>query len=242
MEKRLSALGINRIYLPDFTTTKPNAPHVPILSPSPEILKTRKRIIVLVNDAIHQDIGILAYRQLQRELGLNGASVIDFVKELIKRSATGDTAEKYENIFDDGSKVEDENDTPALVVLNTAQLLYSHKYNKTMTMSSWSAMPRKSVAHAMIRIHEENRVPGHRNPKDHVKWVFDNVICNPDRVAPNAEVYVVAIEGGTEIILNILEEDCMHNYRSHFPTISNESSCEIWSSHYGHVTHRFSYR
>ncbi|RYF41242.1 MAG: hypothetical protein EOO38_20935, partial [Cytophagaceae bacterium] len=56
-DKRLLALGIGRIYLPGFTTTKPAGPHVPILAPSPDVLKIRKRIIVIVNDAI-QDLGI----------------------------------------------------------------------------------------------------------------------------------------------------------------------------------------
>jgi hypothetical protein len=226
-EKRLSALGIGRIYLPDFTTTKPDGPHVPILSPSPEILKTRKRIIVLVNDAI-QDIGILAYRQLQRELGLNGASVVDFVKEIVKRSATYDATEKYNNIFDDGHGIETDSDVPALVVLNTAQLLYSHKHNKALTMRSWSAMPRKSVAHDMIRIHDvENHVQGHRTPEEHVKWFFDNVLCNPARVASDAEVYLIAIESGTNNMLNILEEDCMNYVRSSSRMVTNESSREI---------------
>jgi hypothetical protein len=61
----------------------------------------------------------------------------------------------------------------------------------------------------MIRIHEvENRVQGHRDAKEHVQSVFDNVIFNPDHVAPDAEVYVIAIEGGTECILDLLAEDC----------------------------------
>jgi hypothetical protein len=184
---------------------------VPILAPAPEILKTRKRIVVLINDAI-QDLGILAYRQMQRELGLNGASMVNFVKELVRRSATGDDAKKYQNIFEDGFKLATDDDTPALVVLNTAQLLYSHKHNKALTMRSWSAMPRKSIAHDMIRIHNvENRVPGHRNPQEHIKSVFDHVLCNPDRVAPDAELYIIAIEDGTENILKVLEEDCTYS-------------------------------
>jgi hypothetical protein len=211
-QKRLSALGINPIYLPEFTTTKPNGPHVPILAPSPEVLKTRKRIIVVVNDAI-QDLGILAYRQMQRELGLNGGSVVNFVKTLIMRSAageaTGAAADKYENIYEDGFQLEDDSDTPALVVLNTGQLLYSHKFNKAMTIRSWSAMPRRSVAHDMIRIHDaENRVEGHHSPKEHIKSVFESVLFNPDRVAPDAELYVIAIEGGTDYLLTLLGEDC----------------------------------
>lgn len=180
---------------------------MPILAPAPEILKTRKRIIVIVNDAI-QDIGILAYRQLQRDLGLNGASVVNFVKKIIKRSATGAEAEKYTDIFKDGFKLENHEDTPALVVLNTGQLLYSHKHKKALTMRSWSAMPRMSMAHDMIKIHDENRVQGHHDPKEHVKTVFDDVLHNSGRVAPDAEIYLIAIENGSDTILSILEEDC----------------------------------
>ncbi|RYN62424.1 hypothetical protein AA0118_g5530 [Alternaria tenuissima] len=207
VEQRLSYLGLNCIHLPDFAMTKPNGPHVPILAPLPEVLKTRKRIIVLVNDTM-QDLGILAYRQLQRELGINGGSVVNFVKEMIKRSSTDNDAEKDASIFRDGYVLEDKATTPALIVLNTGQLLYSHKYDQAMTLRSWSAMPRKSVAHDMIRIHhEENRVPGHKDAKDHVKTVFDQVICNPDRVSADAEVYVIAIEDGTESVLKLLTDN-----------------------------------
>ncbi|KAG9187889.1 hypothetical protein G6011_05760 [Alternaria panax] len=207
VEKRLSYLGLNCIHLPAFAMTKPNGPHVPILAPPPEVLKTRKRIIVLVNDTM-QDLGILAYRQLQRELGINGGSVVNFAKDIIKRSATDTNAEKDASIFKDGYVLGDTTTTPALIVLNTGQLLYSHKYDQAMTLRSWSAMPRKSVAHDMVRIHEdENRVPGHENAKEHVKTIFDQVICNPDRVAADAEVYVIAIEDGTESVLQLLTED-----------------------------------
>ncbi|CAG5177687.1 uncharacterized protein ALTATR162_LOCUS8337 [Alternaria atra] len=209
-EKRLSNLGLKRIHLPNLAMTKPNGPHVPILAPPPEILKTRKRVIVLVNDTM-QDLGILAYRQLQRELGINGGSVVNFVKEIIKRSATDNDAENGANIFKDGYVLEDETTTPALIVLNTGQLLYSHKYDQAMTLRSWSAMPRKSIAHDMVRIHdEENRVQGHGNAKEHVKTVFDQVICNPDHVAADAEVYVIAIEDGTESVINLLTDDCKY--------------------------------
>jgi hypothetical protein len=158
-----------------------------------------------------QDLGILAYRQLQRELGINGGSVVNFVKEMIKRSATDNDAEKNADIFKDGYVLQDKTTTPALIVLNTGQLLYSHKYNRAMTLRSWSAMPRKSVSHDMVRIHdEENRVPGHTNAKDHVKTVFDQVICNPGCVPVDAEVYVIAIEDGTESVLDLLTNDCKY--------------------------------
>jgi hypothetical protein len=208
---RLSKLGIRQLYFPQLTATKPNGPHIPILAPPLDVLKSRKRIVVLINDAL-QDLGILSYRQLQRELGLNGGSIINFGKELIKRSTVADNVENpstTSSIFDDGTEVKDDKDVPGLVVMNVGQLLYSHKYNRAMTTRSWYALPRKSIAHDYIRIHEqENYVDGHRNATEHIKTVFDQLLCNPDRVAPDAEVYIVAIEGGADNVLEVFKKDC----------------------------------
>jgi hypothetical protein len=195
---RLSKLGINQLYFPDLTTTKPNGPHIPILAPPLDVLKRRKRFVVIINDAL-QDLGVLAYRQLQRELGLDGGSVVNFAKDLGQvRGASG-------SHFDEGAAHE----APGLIVMNTGQLLYSYKYNRAMTMRSWFALPRKSIAHDAIRIHDqENYVEGHRNATEHIKSVFDQLLCDPDRVAPEAEVYVVAIEGGAEKTLQLFKDDC----------------------------------
>lgn len=229
-EKRLTALGISRIYLPDFTTDKPNSPHVAILAPPPDILKTRKRIVVIVNDSI-QDLGILAYRQLQRELGLNGASVVDFAKELIKRTVKDTFVEKYNDIFEDGFEVDNKDDIPGLIVMNTGQLLYSYKYNKSMTLRSWSAMPRKSAVHEMIRIHEqENRISGHRDPQEHIQSVFDDILCNPDRVAPNAEVYLIAIENGADHSISLLTSNCKFPCYKEY-AFANDDSRKIRYAH-----------
>lgn len=209
VEARLASLGLGRIHLPTFTKEKPNGPHVPVLAPALETLKTRKRIVVLVNSTM-QDLGILSYRELQRDLGINGGSVVNFVKEMIKRS-TNNIEKQNKNVFENGYRLEDDSLTPGLIATNTAQFLYSHKYNQAMTLSSWSAMPRKSISHDMIRIHDkENYVQGHRNAKEHVKTVFDQIICNSDRVAADAEVYVFAIEDATEHVLNLLADDCMY--------------------------------
>ncbi|KAL6163136.1 hypothetical protein ACJQWK_10728 [Exserohilum turcicum] len=206
VEVRLASLGLKRIYLPAFTLEKPNGPHVPILAPVPETLKKRKRVIVLVNSTL-QDLGILSYGELQRDLGINGGSVVNFVKEMVKRSRD-DADEQNADIFEDGYRLADDSLTPGLVVMNTAQFLYSHKHNQAMTLRSWSAMLRKSIAHDMIRIHTtENHVQGHRTAQEHVKTVFDQVICNPDRVAADADVYLIAIEDGNEHVLNLLAED-----------------------------------
>lgn len=209
--ERVSKLGIRQLYLPQFSTTKPNGPHIPILTPPLETLKARKRIIVVINDTV-QDLGILAYRQLQRELGVNGGSVVNFAKEMIKRSAVTNDTEKSDistSIFHDGAGAMDDSEIPGLIVMNTGQLLYSHKYKRAMTIRSWYALPRKSIAHDHIRIHDqENYVEGHRTSTEHIKTVFDELLCNPDRIATEAEVYVIAIEGGVDNVLEVFRTDC----------------------------------
>lgn len=206
--KRLAALGIHKVYLPNYSKTKPNGPHIPILAPSPEILKTRKRVFVLIND-LNQDLGILAYRQLQVEKGLNGGSVVNLVKDLIKHSLLEHDLGLSASIFEDGTAVINEDQTPGIVVLNPGQLLYSHKHNKAMSLRSWSAMPRKSCMHDMIKLHEEeNSIAGHRTPVEHIKSVLTEVVYNVDRVSPDAEIYLVAIESGAQHMVELLEEDC----------------------------------
>jgi hypothetical protein len=210
VKKRLSKLGIDEYYLPGLTRTKPKGPHIPILTSPPNVLKYRKRIFVIVNDS-SQDLGILSYNRLQRDLGINGGSLVGLVKEMVKRSRDVDSDDESTftpELCQDGRGVCDDS-IPCLVVMNTGQLLYSHKQNQAMTMKSWLALPRKSIVHDAIRIHEkENRVKGHRTPLKHVRTVFDEVICNPNCVAPDAEVYLIAIENGVDNVLDVLAGDC----------------------------------
>jgi hypothetical protein len=206
VRERLAALGLGPLYLPTLTNVKPDVPHIPILAPAAEVLKTRKRIVVVINDDHYQDLGILAYRLLQREGGLNGGSIINFAKKLISRN--NPDADLEEKLSTDRAGVQDNEQIPGLIVMNTASLLYSHKFNKALVMRSWNSLPRQSIFHDPIMVHEENRVDGHRTQQEHVKSVFDSVIKNPEFVAPDAEVYVVAIENGSSNIVDILNEDC----------------------------------
>lgn len=195
------------LYFPYLTATKPDGPYIPVLASPLDVFKRRKRVVFIINDGL-QDLGILAYRQLPRELGLNGGSVVNFAKELVQRAEEG-SKDVSSSLFDDCAAIEDVNDAPGLIVMNTGQLLYSHKYNRAMTLRSWCAMPRTSIAHDAIGIHEqENYVEGHRNATEHIKSVFDQLLCDPNRIAPEAEVYVVAIEGGAEKTMEVFKNDC----------------------------------
>jgi hypothetical protein len=195
---------LNQFYLPQLTTVKPKEASVPILAPPLEVLKTRKRVLVLVNDSL-QDLGILAYRRLQRELGVNGGSVINFAKEIINR----DVKDILYDVFEDGFKVDDPaKETPGLVVMNCGQLLYSHKYSEAKTTTSWNALPRSSACHDAVTITAANKIEGNRDAQEHIRFVLDNVIYNNDFVAEGAEIYAIAVENGAENLLSVLDADC----------------------------------
>jgi len=208
VQKRLSALGLKELYLPHLTLTKPSGPHVPILLPDPSVLRTRKRIVVLINDSMHNDLGILAYRLLAREPGLNGGSVINFAKELASRSPSTCNLGAQTKLSKDGAGIEHVEHAPGLVVLNTAQLLYSHKFNNTLSFRSWNCLPRPSRSHGSVQMHAENEVPGHGSPEEHVRSVFETVVLRPEYVAADAEIYIVAIEKGFRHLLDALKRDC----------------------------------
>ena len=161
---------------------------------------------------MHQDLGILAYRELQRESGVNGGSVHNFVKNIARRFAVSSVSGLEKKLTEDdaGDEEKEKNmHVPGVIVLNNGQLLYSHKYNKAMSIRSWATLPRKSIYHDAIKVHEtENRVEGHRTSEEHIKTVFNAMVHNPDFVSPDAEIYVVAIENGVESLINVLQEDC----------------------------------
>lgn len=202
---RINALGLQQLYIPQLSYDKPqNEAFVPILAPPAEILKTRKRIIVLVNSTL-QDLGVLAYRRLQRELGVDGGSIVDFVKELIARSM--ELQEEFD-IFKDGVGVEDPaSETPGVIVMNCGQLLFSYKFAEAKTVTSWNAMPRKSAATEPPQITEHNQILSNEDTKTHIRFVLDNVIKNKRFVAEDAEVYMIAIENGATNLAEILDAD-----------------------------------
>jgi len=204
---RLAKLGIQQLYLPQLTYTKPDPqqPSVPILAPSADALRNRKHVFLFVNDDI-QDLGILAYRQLQREMGLNGGSVVDFAKEIINRS---DRQASEMDIQDDLAEVKNKvQSAPGLIVTNIGQRFYSYKVGRPVTIRSWDALPRPSILHESAEIHELNYVKGSHGPHDHIKFVLDNVVMNEQFVSPDAEIYIIGIEGGGYSLLEVLDEEC----------------------------------
>jgi hypothetical protein len=209
VSKRLSRLGIRRLYLPQLTYDKPHDPHIAVLAPPVDVLKTRKQIVVIINDSA-QDLGILAYRQLQQEPGLNGGSIINFIKAIIARTTE---AKDGFDIFKDGAEIGDHMaDAPGVIMLNNGQLLYSYTKHESLTMRSWLTLPRKSVSHDLVKIDEEhNRIEGNRTSQEHIACAWHNIIQNPEFVSSDADLYVVAIENGADALINVLDA----NFEAH---------------------------
>ncbi|KAF2400315.1 hypothetical protein EJ06DRAFT_426015 [Trichodelitschia bisporula] len=187
VSKRMAELGVAPHYLPDCTTTKPDGPHIPIFMTAPEILKTKKCIIVIAGD-ITKDLGIFSYRKVNGDDGIDSGTCIAVVKELKRLSE------------------ENCDEEPGVIVLNTGGLLYSWKENSAMTMETWQARKRKSAFHPAI--HDDlvhNRLAGNRTTEEHVGYVFENVIGNAKFVNPGAKVYLVGIESGGDSAIDFFK-------------------------------------
>ncbi|KAF2488852.1 hypothetical protein BU16DRAFT_567819 [Lophium mytilinum] len=143
---RLEALGIMRFYLPTFSEVPPDRtesiPHLAILATRFDILKTRKRVIVVVNDS-KQDLGILAYRLLHRSAGIDGGSVANFVKEMRHRSF-GDTYQDH-SADDIDSRPGLGADIPVLDKLKVALTKASHEVDVLKKRPATSSQPSADV-------------------------------------------------------------------------------------------------
>ncbi|KAK7537221.1 uncharacterized protein J3D65DRAFT_603232 [Phyllosticta citribraziliensis] len=105
-------------------------------------------------------------------------------------------------------KVPEDWETPGLVVLNPGQLLYSHRLDKAMTRQSWNSQPRKTAIHPVPGYDTEfNTIPGNRTVVEHVKFVFDNIINNPEWVSRDANVYIIGNGNGGDAILDFLDSE-----------------------------------
>ncbi|KAF1809969.1 hypothetical protein P152DRAFT_144656 [Eremomyces bilateralis CBS 781.70] len=236
VERRLLGLCIRKLYMYPFdankipSVEKPDGPHVAIYATDPEKLRLKKRVLILVNDQL-QDFGVLAYRILCGEGGINKGSVAGVVQELIRRSkqfyCKKDGKSKAGEIFDEtepdpidsangekpgGTKTAtaaDEDDgIPGIVILNPGGRLYSFQMKENMSQQSWMARRRSSAVHPAHNIDEEyNLVEGHKTVQDHISSVFKQVVADPTFVANGAEVYVVGLYDGADILMDFLKEE-----------------------------------
>ena len=184
--RRFKDEGIVQFHLPHMTTTKPKSAHVPILTSSPDLLRKKKQVVVVLNEAV-QDLGIWTWRAMEQEGGMTFGTALGLARGL--------------------KKCKDE--APGLIVANLGQLLYSAKYGRAVTRESWNSFPRESAVHPPPMVHpQRNLIAGNKTPEDHIQFVFDNVILNPDLVAKDAEIYVVGLGTGADEVLQCFDRQC----------------------------------
>ena len=147
-------------------------PHVPIFISSN--LAHAKRIIVFFGESI-QDLGIFAYRTIGQKSIADG-SAINFVNDIL-------------------TTPDPNGETPAVILANMGQLLWSNRCKRAMTSTSFLAIPQKTAVDHTFMIDEvRNRVPGNTNQAEHVKYVFEKVIQT--MVHPEAMLDIIGIDDG----------------------------------------------
>ncbi|KAF2839005.1 hypothetical protein M501DRAFT_933372 [Patellaria atrata CBS 101060] len=190
VNKRLKEAGLQELYLPQETTDKPrNKPHLPIMITPNDELKSKKRVIVIINHS-YQDLGITSHRYLQREGGLEGGTLVRFIKNV-------------------NSRLADQEGPPGFVILNPGMLVFSYKANAAMTHLSWHCKRLPSRYHPSDMQHDNlNNIPGHTSPSEHIRSVFQRVINNPDYVNKDAQLYVVGLNDGADNFLGVASKYC----------------------------------
>jgi hypothetical protein len=183
VSQRLYTAGLTKLYLPQLTTQDPQTPSVPIFMTPQVKLRNRGRIIIVVNDT-DTEVGCWSFRAIMSDRGLETGSAMKFTRALSIRDV-------------------------GFVLMNPASLLYSHQYKRAMTLRSWIRRPRNSMQHPVHVIDEEmNRIPHNRTAAEHVKFVFENILMNPDFVDQDSQIQVIGLIDGANEVVNYLNANC----------------------------------
>src|SRR5579871_6861319 len=193
VSSQMTKLGIPPLYLPQLDVAKPREPHIPIYATPSDILKTKRRILIVVNNS-DSDLGVWSYRIVRGEGSITSGTCISLVEE-IKRRADGISDLEL-----------------GTLILNPGELIYSHRTMSAMTHTAWLGQPRSSAVHPANIIHPEyNMVPGNKTSAEHLAFIFDKILENPNFVSENAELYLVGLIDGARDILEYLNQRCNDN-------------------------------
>jgi hypothetical protein len=186
ISNRLNDMGIQKLYLPHLTTEPPKEQCLPIYVTKPEELKHKDRVVVLIPDGT-QELEMLNFQVMMNEEDLESASLLGFANGLQKEGL----------------------EAPGLVVLNTSQLLYSHKLGRAVSLHNWNSQKRKSMIHPpQVILDQYNKIPGHFTVEEHISSVFEQVLKNESFVKKTARLDVIAIRQGGAEVLAYLNQNC----------------------------------
>ncbi|KAL9017392.1 MAG: hypothetical protein Q9185_005270 [Variospora sp. 1 TL-2023] len=174
IQSRLLSANLNLTLLPLSTT--PANPHIPIYTSNN--ISTCSRLILYVGES-WQDLGVLAYRTITNESIASG-SVLDLVRN-----------------------AQECPDNPGIIIANTGQLLWYREGRCAVTQTTWAALPRQTAVSPQMEIDEvKNRVPGSKDAREHVAYIFDEVI--PMMATENVKIDVIGMGDGAPEVVGFL--------------------------------------
>ncbi|KAL9640192.1 MAG: hypothetical protein Q9204_000820 [Flavoplaca sp. TL-2023a] len=176
IQSRVLASSMNLTNLP--LGTPSTKPHIPIYTSTN--IATCNRLIVYIGES-WQDLGIFAWRTIGHE-SIAAGSILHFI-DAIQSSST---------------------ESPGVLIANTGQLLWYRGGSRAVTQTTWMALPRQWAVSPPMEIDEEkNRVPGHRDAKEHIASIFDDVI--PKMCKKGVAINVIGMGDGGPIIAEYLQ-------------------------------------
>lgn len=188
----------------------PIEPHVPILvSPN---LNQAPRIIVVFGEPV-QDLGIWAYRAIGEE-GINIGSTVNFTKAVL-----GEGSDK-ERTDSDGTRTD-----TALVLANTGQLIWHCAKSRAITNQTWLASPRPAGNWGQTTMSHRNRIPANGDWRDHVQYVFEEVVWK--NLGDTTRVDVIGMSEGGLSAIKFLKERCKYSLATDHSTVKSVSSILI---------------
>jgi hypothetical protein len=193
---RLEDAGLKTLRLPlrDGNPPRDSFPteaHVPILVA--QNLSKAPRIIVVFGEPI-QDLGIWAYRSINHD-GINIGSAVNFTKAVLGEGKGKVTTDVFGNRTD-----------TALVLANTGQLLWHCASSRAVTTTTWLANPRPAGNSGQATMSHRNMIPGHKDWREHIFYVFEKVLWN--NLGPSTRVDVIGMSEGGLGAINYLKEHC----------------------------------
>lgn len=179
---RLHSLGLEVLRLPVGAPSK--SQHVPILvSPS---LETKSRVIIVFGEP-SQDLGVWAYRTIGHE-GINIGSAVDFATAILKGSEDVDAS------------------STGLILANPGQLVWYCGGERAVSLPTWNAIPKASAVDPPLRMSYRNYIPGSENWREHINYVFEEVLGKMTSTDSRIDIIGLA-EGGLGAI-QYLSKNC----------------------------------
>lgn len=180
--EHLENLGLKKVPLP-LGTSDLTKPHVPIFISKD--IAAKSRVVVIFGETA-QDLGVIAHRIIGGAGGVAKGSMVSIVSKLLQqRSSPSDSS------------------PPGIILANMGELLWWPAGNRTLSFSAFSGTPMKSAVHYGMEVTDKNKVPHNADMKEHVNYIFDEVI--PHFVKDCAKIDVIGVGDSAEIVEQYLD-------------------------------------